>query len=94
MHVTQNTPLQAAELTAGRLNGATIFGPSQERLGHVCAMQGGGAGARVLVDLRDSRRPVSLPLSELSFSRDAGQGLRADARWSRAELQSWSVPES
>ncbi|RRH76445.1 PRC-barrel domain containing protein [Falsigemmobacter faecalis] len=94
MHVTQHTPLQAADLTAGNLNGATIFGPSQERVGHVCALQGGGTQARVLVDLRDSRRPVSLPLSELSFSRDAGQALRADARWTRAELQSWTVPDS
>ena len=92
MHLTQHTSLTLNELSRQSLSGATIFGPAEERLGHICACRGGGADTLVLVELRGASGPVALLLSELTFSRDASHALRAEARCSRAQLRLPALP--
>lgn len=92
MHLTQHTSLSLGELSRQSLSGATIFGPAEERLGHICACRGGGADTLVLVELRGSPGPVALLLSELTFSLDASHALRGQAPCGRAGLRLPALP--
>lgn len=92
MHLTQHISLNLSDLTLQSLSGATIFGPAEERLGHICACRTCGAETLVLVELRGTPGPLALRLSELTFCRDASHALRAEAHISRAQLPRPALP--
>lgn len=67
--------LTQSELTPDVLQGATIYGPNDEKIGTVSHIHGDGPTSRVVVDvggfLGIGAKPVAVPISELEFMRDS-----------------------
>ena len=91
MDHTRHTRLTADELTETALKGAAIFGPGDERIGHVARVLGVGEDARVVIDvggfLGIGSKPVAVAVRELDFMRDAGNSVHAVTRWTKDELK-------
>ncbi|WJS86839.1 PRC-barrel domain-containing protein [Paracoccus sp. TOH] len=90
-----HTRLNETELTEATLTGATIYGPEDERIGHVSHVHGAGNTATVVIDvggfLGIGSKPVSVPATELDFMRDASNSVHAVSRWTKDELK--EMPE-
>lgn len=87
--------LEEQELTEHILTGATIYGPDDERIGHVSHVHGTGKDAVVVVDvggfLGIGSKPVSVPAADLDFMRDDSNSVHAVSRWSKDALK--EMPE-
>ncbi|WGR62506.1 PRC-barrel domain containing protein (plasmid) [Paracoccus ferrooxidans] len=88
-------PLNESELTEAALTGATIYGPGDERIGHVSHVHGVGNEAVVVIDvggfLGIGSKPVAVPARELDFMRDGSNSVHAVSRWTKDELK--QMPE-
>lgn len=95
MDHTLHTTLTEAELTTAALEGATIYGPNDEKIGHVTEVHGAGALAQVVVDvggfLGIGAKPVAISVNDLTFMRDEGSQVHAVTRWTKDELK--ALPE-
>ncbi|MFC3057740.1 PRC-barrel domain-containing protein [Paenirhodobacter populi] len=95
MDHTLHTPLNEVELTDDVLDGATIYGPNDEKIGHVSEVHGAGASAQVVVDvggfLGIGAKPVAIPARDLSFMRDDEARVHAVTRWTKDDLK--AMPE-
>ncbi len=95
MDHTQHIRLNADELNEVTLNGATIFGPENERIGHVARVLGTGPDANVVIDvggfLGIGAKPVAVPVRDLDFMRDASNSVHAVTRWTKEQLK--DMPE-
>jgi hypothetical protein len=80
-----------AELTADILDGATIYGPGDEKIGSVSHLH----GSQVVIDvggfLGIGAKPVSVSLSELEFMRDEDGVVHAVTTWTKDQLK--EMPE-
>ena len=87
--------LTADELTDTVLKGATIYGPENERIGHVAHVHGLGGDAFVVIDvggfLGIGAKPVAVPVRDLDFMRDASNSVHAVTRWTKDQLK--DMPE-
>lgn len=87
--------LSAAELTADALEGATIYGPGDEKIGSVSHIHGSGPTAQVVIDvggfLGIGAKPVAVPVSELDFMRDEDDEVHALTSWTKDQLK--AMPE-
>jgi ribosomal 30S subunit maturation factor RimM len=87
--------LQADELTENNLEGATIYGPGDEKIGHVSHLHGAGSDAQVVVDvggfLGIGAKPVAIPINRLDFMRDEAHTVHAVTTWTKDELK--ALPE-
>ena len=95
MDHTTHIRLQEVEFTEAVLNGATIFGPGDEKVGYVSDIHGHGPSAHVVVDvggfLGIGAKPVTVPVRDLDFMR-AGDGIvHAVTRWTKDDLK--AMPE-
>jgi len=95
MDHTQHIRLNVDELNEVTLNGATIFGPENERIGHVARVLGTGPDANVVIDvggfLGIGAKPVAVPVRDLDFMRDASNSVHAVTRWTKEQLK--DMPE-
>lgn len=87
--------LSAAELTPAVLEGATIYGADDHKVGHVSHIHGLGAGSQVIIDVGGflglGAKPVAVPTSDLSFMRDENGKVHAVTSWTKDQLE--KMPE-
>jgi len=87
--------LTPAELTADRLEGATIYGAGDEKVGSVSHIHGTGASGTVVIDvggfLGIGAKPVAVPISDLDFMRDEDGDVHAVTSWTKDALK--AMPE-
>jgi hypothetical protein len=83
--------LTANELTADALEGATIYGPGDEKIGSVSHVH----GSQVVVDvggfLGIGAKPVAVSASDLDFMRDEDGDVHAVTNWTKDNLK--AMPE-
>ena len=91
MDHSQHTRLATNELDAATLEGATIYGPDDEKIGSVSHLH----GSQVVVDvggfLGIGAKPVSVPISKLEFMRDEAGEVHAVTTWTKESLK--AMPE-
>lgn len=87
--------LSATELTADTLEGATIYGPGDDKIGSVSHIHGAGTAAQVVIDvggfLGIGAKTVAVPVSELDFMRDEDGEVHALTSWTKDQLK--AMPE-
>lgn len=92
MDHTHHVRLASNELTPDVLEGATIYGPGDEKIGSVSHMHGVD---NVVIDvggfLGIGAKPVSVRAADLDFMRDEDGDVHAVTSWSKDELK--SMPE-
>lgn len=87
--------LATSELTSSNLEGATIYGPDDEKIGSVAHTHGSGASIQVVIDvggfLGIGAKPVAVSASELDFMRDDDGTVHAVTTWTKDKLK--ALPE-
>ncbi len=87
--------LEATELNAANLEGATIYGPNNETIGDVAHLHGSGANAQVVVDaggfLGIGSKRVALNMARLDFMRDESGTVHATTEMTKDEVK--ALPE-
>ena len=95
MDHSRHVRLSSTELTPATLEGATIYGPGDEKIGSVAHTHGAGPSSVVVIDvggfLGIGAKPVAVPLSELEFMRDEDGDVHAVTTWTKDELK--AMPE-
>lgn len=95
MDHTNHVPLNAAELTPSVLEGATIYGADDHKVGTVSHVHGTGMSSQIIVDVGGflglGAKPVAVPVSQLEFMRDEDGDVHAVTGWTKDELQ--AMPE-
>lgn len=83
------------ELTPDVLQGATVYGVDDEKVGSVSHVHGTGGAAQVVVDvggfLGIGAKPVAVPASDLDFMRDEDGDVHAVTAWTKDQLK--QMPE-
>jgi hypothetical protein len=87
--------LSSAELTPSILEGATIYGADDHKVGKVDHVHGAGAGSAAIVDvggfLGIGAKPVAIPLGDLQFMRDEQGEVHAVTSWTKDQVE--KMPE-
>ena len=87
--------LTPAELTEENLTSATIYGPGDEKIGHVSHLHGAGSTAEAIIDvggfLGIGAKPVAVSVSDLDFMRDESHEVHALTSWTKDQLK--AMPE-
>lgn len=91
MDHSKHTRLATPELTADVLEGATIYGPGDEKVGTISHLH----GSQVVIDvggfLGIGAKPVAVSVSELEFMRDEDGDVHAVTNWTKDRLK--EMPE-
>ncbi|MBB3916628.1 PRC-barrel domain-containing protein [Rhizobium fabae] len=95
MDHTNHVRLTSSELTPAVLEGATIYGADDNKIGKVDHIHVAGAGSSVVIDvggfLGIGAKPVAVPISDLEFMRDEDGDVHAVTNWTKDELK--NMPE-
>ena len=96
MDHTNHVRLTASELTPAVLEGATIYGVDDHKVGKIDHIHAaGGAGGSAVIDvggfLGIGAKPVAVPISDLEFMRDEDGDVHAVTSWTKDELK--QMPE-
>lgn len=95
MDHSKHTPLGSDQLTEANLDGATVYGPDDSKIGSVAHLHGVGASAQVIVDvggfLGIGAKPVALDVSRLNFMRDESGNVHATSPMTKDQLK--DLPE-
>lgn len=95
MDHTNHVRLSPAELTPSLLEGATVYGADDHKVGQVSHMHGSGTTGQVIVDVGGflglGAKPVAVPASELEFMRDEEGDVHAVTGWTKDQLE--QMPE-
>jgi hypothetical protein len=87
--------LATSELTSAILEGATIYGADDHKVGTVDRVHGAGAGSQAIIDvggfLGIGAKPVAVPLTDLDFMRDEDGDVHAVTSWTKDQLK--EMPE-
>lgn len=87
--------LNADELTEANLDGATIYGPGDEKVGHVAHLHCAGPTAEAVIDvggfLGIGAKSVAVPVQQLGFMRDESGSVHAVTTWTKDQLK--EMPE-
>lgn len=87
--------LSPDELTPAVLEGATIYGVDDHKVGHVSHVHGSGASCQIVVDVGGflglGAKPVAVPASDLDFMRDEKGEVHAVTAWTKDQLE--KMPE-
>ena len=87
--------LTPSELTPNKLEGATIYGPGEEKIGTVSRIRGVGSDIRVIIDvggfLGIYAKPVAVLASQLDFVHHEDGDVHAVTSWTKDELR--GMPE-
>lgn len=83
--------LDDAEITESVLSGAPVYGPGDEKIGHIDHMHGAGRHAQVIVDvggfLGIGAKPVRLQIADLDLMRDGNGKVHATTTWTKDQLK-------
>jgi hypothetical protein len=95
MDHTNHTRLATVELTPAVLEGATIYGADDHKVGKLDHIHGAGPGGAAIIDvggfLGIGAKPVSVPLIDLEFMRDEDGDVHAVTSWTKDQLK--AMPE-
>ena len=95
MDHSHHTRLATTELTPSVLEGATIYGADDEKVGKVSHIHGSGAASQIIVDvggfLGIGAKPVAVGLNQLEFMRDEDGDVHAVTSWTKDQLK--DMPE-
>jgi hypothetical protein len=95
MDHTTHVRLTTIELTPAVLEGATIYGADDRKVGKLDHIHGSGAGGTAIIDvggfLGIGAKPVSVALSDLEFMRDDDGDVHAVTNWTKDQLK--DMPE-
>jgi hypothetical protein len=95
MDHSQHARLSTDELSPSVLEGATIYGPGDEKVGTVSHVHGAGTSAKVIIDvggfLGIGAKPVAVSATELDFMRDEDGDVHAVTTWTKDQLK--AMPE-
>ena len=87
--------LAPSELTPVVLDGATIYGADDHKIGKVSHLHGTGPATKVVVDvggfLGIGAKPVAVPVTDLEFMRDEDGTVHAVTTWTKESLK--AMPE-
>jgi hypothetical protein len=87
--------LATDELTPAILEGASVYGADDDKVGSVDHVHGSGTGANVVIDvggfLGIGAKPVSVPIGDLDFMRDEDGDVHAVTNWTKDQLK--EMPE-
>lgn len=91
MDHSQHIRLNSNELILSVLEGATIYGPDDEKIGSVSHLHGDGATTQVVIDvggfLGIGAKPVAVLVTDLEFVRDEDGDVHAVTTWTKDELK-------
>lgn len=94
MDHTNHVRLSTTELTPDILEGATVYGAVDHKVGKVDHVHGGADG-QVIIDvggfLGIGAKPVAVALSDLDFMRDEDGDVHAVTSWTKDQLK--EMPE-
>ena len=95
MDHSKHIPLRSDELTETNLNGATVYGPDDSKIGSVAHLHSASANAQVIVDvggfLGIGAKPVALDVSRLNLMRDESGNVHATSPMTNDQLK--DLPE-
>lgn len=95
MDHTNHVRLTPTELTSANLEGATIYGADDHKVGKLDHVHDIGAGGQAIIDvggfLGIGAKPVAVPLSDLEFMRDEDGDVHAVTTWTKDQLK--EMPE-
>jgi len=95
MDHTNHIRLGTAELTSDILEGATIYGADDHKVGKLDHVHGTGATSKAIIDvggfLGIGAKPVAVPLIDLQFMRDEDGDVHAVTSWTKDQLK--EMPE-
>jgi len=95
MDHSQHTRLTTTELVPATLEGATIYGADDHKVGKVSHVHGVGSASQIVVDVGGflglGAKPVAVPLSQLEFMRDEHGDIHAVTAWTKDQLE--QMPE-
>lgn len=95
MDHTNHVRLSTAELTPSILEGASIYGADDHKVGKVDHIDGTGPSSAAIIDvggfLGIGAKPVAVPLSDLEFMRDEDGDVHAVTAWTKDQLE--DMPE-
>ncbi|MGC4077466.1 MAG: PRC-barrel domain-containing protein [Rubrivivax sp.] len=95
MDHSHHTRLTNAELTPSILEGATIYGADDHKVGKVDHVHGAGVASTAVIDvggfLGIGAKPVAVPISDLDFMRDENGDIHAVTSWTKDALK--QMPE-
>ncbi len=95
MDHSKHVRLSSGELTPDTLEGATIYGPDDEKIGSVSHLHGSGADSSVIIDvggfLGIGAKPVAVAARDLDFMRDEDGDVHAVTTWTKDRLE--AMPE-
>ena len=87
--------LRGDELIPSIIEGATIYGADDHKIGTVSHMHGTGAGSQVIIDIGGflgiGAKPVAVSAQELDFMRDESGAVHAVTSWTKDQLK--QMPE-
>lgn len=87
--------LATTELTPAVLEGATVYGADDHKVGKVDHVHGAGDGSKAIIDvggfLGIGAKPVAVSLSDLDFMRDENGDVHAVTSWTKDQLK--DMPE-
>ncbi|MCL7998906.1 PRC-barrel domain-containing protein [Brucella sp. 21LCYQ03] len=95
MDHSKHIPLTPVELNPETLEGATVYGVDDHKIGKVDHVHVGGAVNQVIIDvggfLGIGAKPVAVPLADLNFMRDEDGQVHAVTKWTKEQLK--DMPE-
>jgi hypothetical protein len=95
MDHTRHTRLTTAELTPAVLEGATIYGADDKKVGKVSHIHGTGSTSQAVIDvggfLGIGTKHVAINLGQLEFMRDDKGHVHAVTSWTKEALE--KMPE-
>ncbi|KKB75841.1 photosystem reaction center subunit H [Devosia soli] len=95
MDHSQHVRLTSAELTPSILEGATIYGADDHKVGKIDHVHGSGPASTAVIDvggfLGIGAKPVAVPLNDLEFMRDEAGDVHAVTTWTKDQLK--EMPE-
>jgi transketolase len=87
--------LTEAELSPTVIEGATVYGTGDHKVGTIGHVHGSGVASTVIVDvggfLGIGTKPVAVPVSDLDFMRDENGDVHAVTTWTKDQLK--EMPE-
>jgi hypothetical protein len=95
MDHTNHVRLTPSELTPAVLEGATIYGADDHKVGKIDHIHGAGTGGSAVIDvggfLGIGAKPVAVAITDLEFMRDEDGDVHAVTSWTKDELK--QMPE-
>ncbi len=83
--------LTMEEYTGAAIDGATVYGPGDERIGTIDRTYGTGQAAQVVIDVGGfsgmGTKPVLVSVRELDLRWEEDGSVRAITRWTRDDLK-------